>query len=236
MAIKPSQLSRTLRALTAGLTHTHYQLVITAADFADSDEWARDGSPTPAHWLAAIADVETCTAREWIRVGRALRSLPASADAFANGKLSYAKMRALTRFANPDNETELLELALDTTANHLARVLAAWLNRTSDPADLEAHQHQQRSVTSRLEPDGITTWTLRLPPLQAGTLAAALGQIVMRTTPSREPLAQTATDRCQDRPVRPGGSDRGDPRYPPSGRGVPCAHDLSASTLRATCR
>ena len=62
--MKPSPLSRTLRTLTAGLTHTHYQLVVAAADFADSDEWAHDGSPTPAHWLAAVADVETCTARE----------------------------------------------------------------------------------------------------------------------------------------------------------------------------
>ena len=77
--MKPSPLSQTLRSLTAGLTHTHYQLVVAAADFADSDEWARDGSPTAAHWLAAIADVETCTAREWIRVGRSLRSLNASA-------------------------------------------------------------------------------------------------------------------------------------------------------------
>ncbi|MDA3040229.1 MAG: hypothetical protein O3C27_12030, partial [Actinomycetota bacterium] len=66
--------------MTAGLTLTHFRLVVAAADFADGYEWARDGSATPAHWLAAVADVETCTAREWVRVGRALRSLHASAD------------------------------------------------------------------------------------------------------------------------------------------------------------
>ena len=185
--MKPSPLSQTLRSLTAGLTHTHYQLVVAAADFADSDEWARDGSPTAAHWLAAIADVETCTAREWVRVGRALRSLHASADAFANGKLSYAKIRTLTRFATQDNETELLELAMATTANHLPRALAAWLNRTSDPADLEAHQHAQRSLSTRLEPDGTTTFTLKAPPHLAGLLHALLAAIVMRSTPKREP-------------------------------------------------
>lgn len=200
MTMKSSPLSQVLRTLTAGLTQTHFQLVVAAADFADSDEWARDGSPTPAHWLAAVADAETCTAREWVRVGRALRSLHASADAFASGRLSYAKVRVLTRFANADNEAELLQLPLDTTANHLPRVLAAWLNRTSDPADLEAHQHQQRSLASRLEPDGITIFTLKAPPHLAGILTAVLDAIVMRATPTREPdgtwptLAQQQAD------------------------------------------
>jgi hypothetical protein len=32
---------------------------------------------------------------------------------------------------------------------HLSRELAAWLNNNTDPAQLEAHQHQQRSITCR---------------------------------------------------------------------------------------
>ena len=188
--VKSSPLSQTLRTLTAGLTHTHHQLVVAAADFADSDEWARDGSPNAAHWLAAIADVETCTAREWIRVGRALRSIHVSADAFANGKLSYAKIRTLTRFATVDNEDELLELALNTTANHLPRALAAWLNRTSDPADLEAHQHAQRSLNSRTITDELE---LRCAPLH----------------PSRSAGKERHFRRP---PIRQNGDDHGSPR------------------------
>ena len=49
---------------------SHYELVTLAAEFADSPEWILTGSPTPAHWLAIIADVEPCTTREWIRIGR----------------------------------------------------------------------------------------------------------------------------------------------------------------------
>ena len=47
-----------------------------AADFADSGEWSITRSVSAAHWIAAAADIEVCTAREWIRVGRRLRLLP----------------------------------------------------------------------------------------------------------------------------------------------------------------
>ncbi len=179
--------ARLRRAATLWARRQH-DLVILAAEFADSGEWALDGSPTAAHWLAAIADVETCTTREWIRIGRALRALPATADAFARHRISYAKVRTLTRLATPANETELLDIARTTPANHLARALAQWLNRTSDPATLEDHQHRRRSVTRRTEPDGMTVYTCRLTPLTAGHLDAAhldaaLTTRIMRSKP-----------------------------------------------------
>ncbi len=137
-----------------------HELVLAAADFADSGEWIADGSPTAAAWLADTAGVEACTARDWIRVGRCLRGLDASAAAFAAGDISYAKVRALTRFATPDNEVELLELAKGHPASELNRLLAAWIAGNSEPEELEAHQHRSRSITSRVEPDGMTTFTM----------------------------------------------------------------------------
>ncbi|MEZ5410390.1 MAG: DUF222 domain-containing protein [Acidimicrobiales bacterium] len=176
-------LAARLRRVATLWARSQYELVTLAADFADSGEWALDGSPTPAHWLAAVADVETCTTREWIRVGRALRTLPATADAFARHEISYAKVRTLTRLATPENEAELLEIARTTPANHLPRALAHWLNRTTDPASLDDHQHRRRSVTRRTEPDGMTVYTCRLPPLPAAHLDAALTTRIMRSRP-----------------------------------------------------
>jgi len=46
-----------------------------AADFADSGEWMATNVASAAHWIANVADIEVTTAREWIRVGRRLRSL-----------------------------------------------------------------------------------------------------------------------------------------------------------------
>ncbi len=75
-------------------------------------EWLRDGSATPTHWIANVADIEVCTAREWIRIGRSLGKLPDTADAFSTGAVSCTKVRALTRVAQPETETELIAIAM----------------------------------------------------------------------------------------------------------------------------
>lgn len=113
---------------------------------AGSPEWVLTGSPTAAYWLAIIADVEHCTAREWIRIGPILQTLPTTADAFENREISYSKVRTLTRIATPGNERELLEIANTTTAADLGRALAAWLHRNADSEDIDADHQRQRSV------------------------------------------------------------------------------------------
>jgi len=165
---------------------SQYELVVLAAEFAESPEWVLTGSPTAAHWLAAIADIEPCTAREWIRIGKKLQGLPATADAFKRREISYSKVRTLTRLATSDNEHELLDIATTTTAADLGRALAAWLHRNSDPKDLAAHHQRQRSVKWRTEPDGMVHFSLRLPPLLAGLLITLLTTWVMRTKPVKD--------------------------------------------------
>ena len=111
----------------------------------------------------------------------------ASADAFANGDLSYTKIRTLTRVATPDNETELVELAKSVPASDLGRAIAAWPQRNGEPEALERYQHRRRSVSWCNEPDGMLRFTVRLPPLASGTLIAALSSCVMKSKPRREP-------------------------------------------------
>lgn len=50
-------------------------------------------------------------AREKVRVAKALPELPRLSGALQRGEISYAKVRALTRVAGPENEERLLELA-----------------------------------------------------------------------------------------------------------------------------
>ena len=178
------------RPLTRGLSiaidswsTSQRHVVGLAVDFAESSEWMATGATTAAHWIAATADIEVCTAREWIRVGRRLRALPKISDAFAADLVSYSKVRALTRLASHDNEDELLAIAATVPAGQLGRALAAWVGRTSGDAELERHQQQQRSVTWRAEPDGMVSFTLRLAPLLAGRLEAELTTRVMRSRP-----------------------------------------------------
>ncbi|MCP5032124.1 MAG: DUF222 domain-containing protein [Actinomycetia bacterium] len=176
-------LSLQLQEISRVWAQSQHQLVVTSAVFADSDEWILAGKPTPAHWLAETADVEVCTAREWIRIGRKLRCLPVTADAFATGAISYSKVRTLTRLATPDNEAELVDLASGVPAGELRRSLALWLKARMSPKEFEDHQHSRRSVTWRTEADGMIRFTLRLEPLIAATLISLLAKIVMRPKP-----------------------------------------------------
>ena len=166
---------------------SQYELVMAAARFAFEGILIADGSPTAAHWLAAAAQVETCTAREWIRVGTCLQLLDASAEALRTGEISYAKARTLTRYATLDNEAELLALARTTPASDLGRAIAAWRTGRVDPDRLAAEQHARRGLTTRVDGDGTVVATLRLAPLDAGTLSAAVDAWIMRHRPGREP-------------------------------------------------
>jgi hypothetical protein len=60
--------------------------------------------PSCAAWLSWKCQIAPGTAREHIRVGRALPELPLIRAEFAAARLSYAKVRGLTRIADADNE------------------------------------------------------------------------------------------------------------------------------------
>ena len=89
---------------------------------------------TCAQWLAWRCGLTPRTARERVRIARSLGGLPAIRAAFARGQLSFAKVRTLTRVAEPANAENLLELALDLTAAQLERALRAYRRVTTEEA------------------------------------------------------------------------------------------------------
>ncbi len=156
-----------------------YRLVRAVIELDDSGEWVVDGARTCAHWVADALDVEVCTAREWLRIGRSLRELPTIQQSFALGQLSYSKVRALTRVATPDNEAELRAIALRVPAGRLAHALAGWLQRHETPEQTSARQEAATALTTRTEPDGMRLTTIRLPPIHHGELMAAIDAKVL---------------------------------------------------------
>ena len=104
-------------------------------------------------------------------MARALRDLPVIRARFAAGRLSYAKVRALTRIATPATEAGLAELAGPMTANQLERFARA--HRQVTQAD-DAGARVRRRLTWRVEEDGSLSGTFRLPPLQGAVLLTAL--------------------------------------------------------------
>ncbi|GAB3320933.1 HNH endonuclease signature motif containing protein [Geodermatophilus aquaeductus] len=112
------------------------------AEFDRREGWGGAGIRSCAHWLAWQCGLSPGTAREHVRVARALTRLPRIRAAFASGRLSYSKVRALTRVAEPDTEAALLELAAETTAAQVERVVREW--RRSDAVDEDTVRAKRR--------------------------------------------------------------------------------------------
>ena len=104
--------------------------------------WTESGSGSCAEWLAWRCALMPRSAREHVRVARSLPQLPLIHAAFANGELSYAKVRALTRVAEAGSEEELLKLARFMTAAQLERALRAYRRVTAaNASDVHADTH-----------------------------------------------------------------------------------------------
>ena len=72
-----------------------------------------------------------------MRVARALADLALIDQAFAKGKISYSKVRAMTRVATPENEPFLMQIAEYGTANHIEFLVRkyALCKRLDNPKD-----------------------------------------------------------------------------------------------------
>ena len=98
--------------------------------------------PSCAAWLSWKCQIAPGTAREHVRVARALPDLPLIRAEFAAARLSYAKVRALTRIADADNEADLAQMALPMTAGQLERFARAH-RRVTDADGARARSRRQ---------------------------------------------------------------------------------------------
>jgi hypothetical protein len=89
--------------LAAHLHAATYRLLVPLREFDAREGWAGVGFRSCAHWLSWRTGIAPGAAREKVRAARALGALPAVADAMRRGELSFAKVRAITRVATPDD-------------------------------------------------------------------------------------------------------------------------------------
>ncbi len=169
-----------IAALGSEINSNQYQIVRLAARYDRELEWFQLGFATPSLAIAKALDIHTSTAREWVRVGHALDELPGIDEAFADNQLSYAKVRILTRWADSENEEELLELANRHSANRLTTAVAKFLARDENEDDRDQRHQDQRSVTVYTDADGMTVIRAVLPPSIGKPVAEALNTVVQK--------------------------------------------------------
>src|SRR5687768_16928625 len=141
-----SPLPELARAITTGavrLAAATAAWLRLVAEFDERGGWHGVGINSCGHWLAWQCGMSPVTGREHVRVARALRGLPLIAAAFGKGRLSYAKVRAVTRIAAPDCEAALLDFALSATASQTERFCRAWRRVDDDAGNPETEQRPE---------------------------------------------------------------------------------------------
>jgi hypothetical protein len=129
------------------------------------------GARSAPQWLSWRLGIGLGTAREQVRVARALGQLPRIAAAFAAGQLSYCKVRAVTRVATPANEAELLEVALGCTGSQLERTVRVY--KRTGVTECAASATLRRRVSRRVTGDGSVVFTIQVPPDDAAVMDKA---------------------------------------------------------------
>jgi hypothetical protein len=108
--------------------------------------------------------------------------LPLVAAAYGEGRLSYSKVRALTRVATPDLEFELLGIALAGTASHLERIARGYRRVQRCQQTGEDRRHADRYLRWHWDDEGALVLRVRLAPEEG---AGAGGTCCRARAPAR---------------------------------------------------
>ena len=161
------------------------------AEFDNRGGWGEWGCRSCGHWLSWRCSVSPVAAREHVRVAHRLQELPLIRGAFAEGRLSYSQVRALTRVENVEREEELLSLARHATAAQLERLVRAYRGVVAR-ARVVAGGGPDRYVTWDHADDGSLLLRARLPAEEGAIVLAAMQSALERGASAEAPVIEGA--------------------------------------------
>lgn len=161
--------------LSSSIAAAEARLMALIAEYDAREAWARWECQSCAHWLEWKCALGANAARERVRVARALVYLPVIFGEFSNGCLSYSQIRALTRAATPENETELVHAARHMTASQLEDAVRAMRGLAS--SDQDATRQDARFVRWCYDEDGCLVITIKVPPENGAAVISAINTI-----------------------------------------------------------
>jgi transposase len=167
-------LERQICELAADLAAATCRWLDLVAEFDARGGWREWGVNSCAHWLSWRCGIGLLAAREHTRIARALRALPRVHEHFITGELSYTKVRAITRVAQPENEAELVEIARHATGAQMDRLVQGYsgvIRATREHAQTVA---EKQSLSCLWGDDGMLHIQGRLAPEDGAALLAAL--------------------------------------------------------------
>ncbi len=179
------RLEAELVALSARMNAAEYVMLERIRELEDVitiQDW------TYPQWLAWRLNMATATAYERVRVARALKELPSISGAFAEGRLTYSKVRILTRMATGETDATYLQYALVMSVHQLETLVAKHRKFSTREAE---QQMQRRFLQVSEDDDGMFVVKGRLAPDDAAILLKAL-QAADAEQPRIDALIQVA--------------------------------------------
>ena len=182
-----------ITSLWGEITAATHRFLVLIAELDRTEGWMGAGMTSCAQWLNLHCGIGEVAAREKLRVAHAIAKLPLIDEAFRQGKVSYSKVRAMTRVATQENEAVLLNIARYGTASHVERTVRQFrrLERI-EAAQLAAESHRQRAVHFRHADDDAVLIQARLP--------AEVGELVMQAIEEAAALVEAETCNGPDEP------------------------------------
>jgi len=168
------QLEREICELSAHIAAATCRWLTLLAEFDERRGWAEWGVYSCAHWLSWRCSVSPRSAREHVRVARALVQLPQVQESFAAGELSYSKVRALTRVATAENESYLLQLAQHATGGQLDRIVRSYRGVLRATREHAQQTIERRALRYEWQEDGSLRLEATLPADDGALVLAAL--------------------------------------------------------------
>ena len=188
------ELAAAVATLAAHIHAATWRLLTLIAELDRRGVWADQGALTCAHWLGWACGIDAHTAREKVRVARALEGLPLLSAAAARGELGYSKLRALTRIASPENEADLVDIGLHGTAQHVEKFVRLYrrAERAQETERADA-QHKDRELTYWYEDDGSLVLHGRFPPETGARILSAL-DAAMEAHAAEQPASEWSNE------------------------------------------
>lgn len=166
-------LEEEIAVLAAHIHAATHRLLLLVAEFDRRRGWELGGHQSCAHWLSFRTGIDMGAAREKVRAARALTGLPETSASMRRGELSFSAVRALTRVATPENESDLLDLARGCTVSQIERMVRG-LKPGSRETELEREQARIETRCLSVFPDAEGMYVVR------GQLTPEIGALLMR--------------------------------------------------------
>lgn len=185
-------LAQQIADLSLRIDIAKHSLLTHLRTFDAHNGWAGMGFISTATWLSWRIGIGPAAAREHVRVARALGPLQLVDEAFAAGKLSYAKVRAITRVATAETQQDFIDIAMHATASQIEKLTAAY--RRTRVAPSEPARDLRRFVRRAETPSGMVRFEIQLPPEQANVLwEAMLAALDSGRSVNKDVSAETST-------------------------------------------